>query len=230
MKKLFYFSVLSLSGFSLAGCQSTMNELKSSVESVSSQLANVSLDDSSDKGKDLRGGATPISESVLKDIFKDKPYSPNQSKLYPRIAITVHESPDFHNVVYPIGTLEDRQGCYKLSAKVWHSYRKSEDVNNISWCVSDYISWGKPGSYAKDWSRLNNSDYVKTLSKRTMGPNIPRTVFPTDMDHINYWKDRNPMDKTSYDNSMIFDVLNHMSFDYSNNADRRVWFYSFNVK
>lgn len=182
--------------------------------------------------KTLSGDTTPESYVSIKDTALHGLFSsPNNSETFPRVAITVLESPPFHAEMLPMGRNEQHErGCFKLSAVLWRTEKDREDVPEFLWCSHRDIAYGVPMSDVSRWGSyplMPTSPFEKgnTGRNRTDGPGVPETAIPNDLRHQTYFGGSM---YRSYNLFMIGSVLYEMGFDWTYNRDKRVWFAKFN--
>jgi len=184
-----------------------------------------------------------IKGTILDNIFVDHTYDENIPfhKQYPRVALTVLSSPEFHAEM-PFASSSStnyKSGCYEVKAKVWHSPDQSTDIEKVVWCSPDNIATGIPLRGAIQWwsgttilhAKLakygTNIGPVSTGKKRTEGPIPPDAPIPDDIVHQKYYS-ASMLSANTYDGMMVASMLYQMGFDWSYQEDRRVWIVKFN--
>lgn len=172
--------------------------------------------------------STGINGTILKDIFWDAPYEDYETTPYPRVALTFHSVPPFHNEMTSAAWLSSGpNGCWNLSAVVWHSSTERQDVEPFDWCMPHNQEYGVAFSDLFMW--LNQPVFVteeSTGARRTVGPIPPDKAAPS---HPRYRKFYNSdyLTTETANGYMFGSILYQMGFDWKVRADRRVWIVDF---
>jgi len=211
------------------------NKLRSATDAVNGWVGPLSRSGNSDwKRISERVDYTNINETKLNGLFSKNPYDEkiDPEFSYPRVALTVHDVPDNHDDIYPIGMpgrtkkltideYEEIAGCWDLSATVWENSTDSETID-FGWCYPDDQDGTIHGRLVYNWvsfSGLSGPKGGHTGLERTTGPLPPRTKFPDNLAHKKFLGD---MDQR-YNTIMLGSIMDTMGFDYTITEDKRFW-------
>jgi len=208
-----------------------LNDIESAISTVAKDVNDqLQQNKGGSKGGSTSNGSA-LEGTALKDIYLDNVFDTTKSgnNQYPRVALTVHSEPAFHNRQFPtLNTGRQERGCWSVSAVIWKSAKKPEKVAPFNWCTPGNVAYGVPLSDVTYWALwgANLSDYKHTGNKRTNGPRPPETPVPKDVRHKRHFKENN-LSPSTYNGVMFASILYHMGFDWSIKADKRVWITKF---
>lgn len=171
-----------------------------------------------------------LSGTALQDIFLDSPYDSSKrgDEQWPRVAFTVHEQPEFHSQVTPgVTGAAYTEGCWTLSAIIWHNETSSEQVEDIRWCTPENVLYEVAKSDASLWFIYSaDISFDKTTGEiRTDGPLPPSRAFPSDMRHKRFF--RRDISIDLYNGEMFAAMIYQIGLNWSDLSDRRVWITKF---
>jgi len=203
--------------------ESTTKAASDAVNNANKRQPGSSGSSASNLGK---GGRT-LKATALNNIFLDHVFDSklDKSKQYPRVALTVHSEPRFHNTQFPLlHTERQERGCWSVSAVLWHSSKKSEKVAPFEWCTPKDVAYEVPLGDITYWSLGYASlyGYDETGTKRTNGPNPPDKAFPDDVRHKKHFSETN-LSPFTYNGVLIASLIYQMGFDWANKPDKRIW-------
>lgn len=213
-------SVLSVAA--LTACQDAsqgLSKFSSDVSEVLKQRYGVATDDP-------QAGTTFYKSSKLYGLLKSAPFDPNRafSEQYPRVALAVHQSPPNHTEVDPqfLGIQnKGLRGCYRVSAVIWSSKTKSEQIEPFAWCAPRDVAYNVPCRSYSDWVGRNGfyPNDENTGATRTDGPVPPLYALPTEMEATG----GTYRDSMTFDGALVCTLLHDIGIDPQWGRDRRVW-------
>ncbi len=223
----------------LTGCASQQTgQTQSSSPGVLDQVGQSVQDFGNRVAAAAHGPATPVTtqntgptieSTPLFRIFAKAEYDTTKKLAvqFPRVALRVLTVPPAHNALWQ---LQNASGCWTLSATLWKTRTASTPVGPFTICVPrdmpNEIGLGKVLDWAGKAGFHSVSDET-TGNKRTDGPVPPSTPIPKDVGHQHFWAPEGQMVPAKMDAAMFGAVLAKMNFDWSVDADRRVWIVQF---
>jgi len=188
-----------------------------------------------------------LTDTDLKAIFKNPYIDGKPETSWPRVALTVVNSPVNHDrtgfgvapeyglkgardadsltASHPPTNDDWRGSCYDLEAVKWENNVSSQKYT-FRWCAENDMVYNIP--FEDVWGRGTKTmwgfDYfgeVSTGKKRTVGPNPPDSVLPDDIKHRAY------IVMSGLDTYMIGSIMYQMGFDWLDDKDRRFWVVKF---
>jgi len=190
-----------------------------------------------------------VTDTDLKSIFKNHYIEGKSATSWPRIALTVVNSPANHDrsgfgfatgsgketyrdmaeyrASQPPSSDDWRGSCYDLEAVKWEDETTSQKYA-FRWCAENDMVYNIP--FIDVWNNgvrtVWGFDYfgeISTGKNRTLGPNNPDTILPQDIKHKSY------LVANGLDTYMVGSVMYQMGFDWLNEKDRRFWVVKFNA-
>lgn len=220
MKKKWNYISIAVIAILFMSC-ATLNEI---VGKIRSEIDEINANAQTGEVKQPTCDGTRIDSTSLKDLFANSPFDRSIKEQYPRVAITVKESPSFHSEM-TFNTVK-YEGFYKLKATIWYSKTKSEVIEDFIFCFPDDVVYNIPLSDFSNWALWIYLGDDCTGSDRTEGPGIPKDRIPSDLKHRKYFGSTS-IDVGTYDGLMVCSLLYKMGFDWGQSGDGRVWITQF---